>query len=249
MVTQFKDNPFEEQFYEYDKIIAQAEYKRVYYIPELESKLAYCLNNQPNWRNKNHEGLKKAFSILSDEIERELDIVGRDKLEEINKLAIGKFDSTASNNTARFLTALKQFYLNKKDRAQNEKDELVGRMTSTPERLANYERMRNKYQNQAVSNAVKNIAEVRIVEFDGRLIQKIYPIYMDEHKPKHLFDISSNFYQPTKHFAGYYFDTLYFNIAVIWSMTVFLFIALYFDLLKKFILMFERRKHRRRDRN
>ena len=50
MVTQFKDNKFEKQFYEWDKTIANAEYKRIYYIPALESKLAYCLNNRSQWK-------------------------------------------------------------------------------------------------------------------------------------------------------------------------------------------------------
>jgi hypothetical protein len=38
---------------------------------------------------------------------------------------------------------------------------------------------------------------------------------------------------------GYYFDTLYFNIAVIWSMTVFLFVTLYLDGLKRLIKRLE----------
>jgi hypothetical protein len=72
---------------------------------------------------------------------------------------------------------------------------------------------------------------------------------MDEHKPSHFFDYASTFYQPTKHFVGYTIDTLIFNTLVIWTMTFVLFLALYFDLLKKFVMLFERRKLRKKDRN
>src|SRR5690606_12381901 len=41
MVTQFKDNPFEKQFYPLDQVVALSNYKRLYYIPALEAQLAY----------------------------------------------------------------------------------------------------------------------------------------------------------------------------------------------------------------
>jgi hypothetical protein len=188
--------------------------------------------------------------VLRDEINRELRIVGEDKLEDIERLYIGKFDSTVYNSTAKFLSSLKQFYLVKMNRQQKARDEMVARLTSTPELTKRFERLRNTYQNQAVSDEVRNIrTQHRIVEYKGRLIQKMYPIYMDEHKPKHFLDYTSNFYQPTKYFAGYIINTLVFNICVIWLMTLFLFFTLYFDLFKKFVMLFERRKLRRKDRN
>ncbi len=55
MVTQFKDNPFEKQFYPMDKVIKEAEYKKIYFIPALESKIAYCFNHRSDWRNPNAE--------------------------------------------------------------------------------------------------------------------------------------------------------------------------------------------------
>jgi hypothetical protein len=101
-----------------------------------------------------------------------------------------------------------------------------------------------------VSIAVKNTTSLdHIVEYDGRLIQKIYPIYFDDHKPAHGMDFSANLFQPTKHLFGVTFDTVYFNISVIWLMTVALFITLYFDLLKKFMKIFEYKKYRKREKN
>jgi ABC-type multidrug transport system ATPase subunit len=250
MVTQFKDNPFERQFYDLDKTVAQSEYKRIYYIPTLESQLAYCLNHRSSWRNPNDRKMVASLDLVRNELKHELSKVGQDKFPEVDLLAIGKFDSTVYLKTNTFLKTLKQFYANRMSRAAAEKEKIVDGMTSSEEGEEAFNAMRNKYVNDAVSSAVKNVTTAdRIVAYEGKLIQKIFPIYMDEHRPENYFDFSANLFQPTKYFAGFYIDTLYFNIGVIWSMTLFLFITLYFDVLKKFIQILEgNRKYRRKDR-
>lgn len=247
MVTQFKDNPFEKQFYEFDKTVAISNYKRLYYIPSLESKLAYSLNNRIHWRNTSHAGLADALALLRTEIGNELELVGEDKLPEIDRLVIGRFDSTVHKATSRFLTVLKKYYLNKMTDATARKEHLVRTLTDTPEKLARFTESRRRYVNAAVSDAVKNTTTPDfIIEYDGRLVQRIYPIYQDEHHPRNRFDFSANLYQPTKHFLGYYFDTLYFNLYAIWFMTFCFFVTAYFDVFPRIMHAFERnRKYRR----
>ena len=249
MVTQFKDNPFEKQFYELDKISADAEYKRVYYIPELESNLAYCLNNQADWRNTRSEKMNQSLSLLKSEVSNELKFIGDDKFPEIEKLAVGKFDSTVYVKVNRFLIVLKAYYRKRSEESAATKEEMIEAATSTPEKLSRYEKQKESFVNQSVSDAVKNMnAADRIIEFEGQLVQKIYPIYADDHKPSHVADFRANLFQPTKHFGGIYFDTLYFNLAVIWSMTGVLFVTLYVDALKRFNQLLERQRKKRRRR-
>src|SRR5690606_34497874 len=247
MVTQFKDNPFEKQFYELDKTIAISNYKRLYYIPTLESKLAYSLNNRQHWRNTDHEGLTNAFSLLRAELHSELSQVGEDKLPEVDRLAIGSFDSTVYRATSRFLTTLKQYYLNKMVQARDTKDQQVAVMTDTPEKQARFSNMRLRYVNATVSDAVRNTTTRDYnVEYNGRLVQLIYPIYQDEHNPRNRFDFSANLYQPTKHFLGYNLDTLHFNLCAIWFMTFCFFVTAYFDVFPRIMHALEHtRKYRR----
>ncbi|MEO7991252.1 MAG: ATP-binding cassette domain-containing protein [Chryseolinea sp.] len=251
MVTQFKDNPFEKQFYDLDKIAADAEYKRVYYIPKLESQLAYCLNNPNDWRNTRADKMSQALSLLKTEISNELKFIGEGKLPEVERLEIGKFDSVVYAKTDHFFSTLKKYYKKRMEESTSAKEKMIQELTSTPEKLSVYERQKESYVNQAVSDAVKNTTTSdRIVEYEGQLIQKIYPIYAEDHKPSYIADFRANLYQPTKHFAGIAFDTLYFNLAVIWSMTGVFFIALYTDGLKKLMHLLERQqKMRRRKRN
>ena len=75
----------------------------------------------------------------------------------------------------------------------------------------------------------------RIVTSGDELVQKIYPVYAKNEFPDGPLDFRTNFYYPEKHFAGMYIDTKIFNVIIIWMMTVFLFIAVYYDWLRKIL--------------
>ncbi len=251
MVTQFKDNPFEKQFYELDKKIALAEYKKVYYIPSLESKLAFVLNHRSQWRDRSDRNpVKETLELMQSELGNELKYVGNDKFPELDKLIIGKFDSTTYQKTLQFVKTLKAYYQLRGNNATKDKEFIITSMTDTPEKLDAYHRAIMKFQNESVTDMVENSNDpVRILEWDGQLVQKIYPIYFDDHRPKHKLDISANFYTPSKHFWGHYYDTFYFNIAIIWVMCIVLYITLYFDLLKRGVQSIENRiKYSKRDK-
>lgn len=250
MVTQFKDNPYEKIFYELDKTIATADYKRVYYIPALESKLAYCVNHPEAWRNANDAKMVSSLQLLQNELRQELMLAGEDKLPEVENITIDKFDSLTYKRTNHFLSVLKRVYSRQMEEAVREKEKLMEYYTANPSDQLNFEKFRNKYMNGAVVEMVENLNIMdRIVEYDGKLIQKIYPIYQAEHRPLHVLDFSANFYQPTKYFLGREFDTLVFNIIVIWTMTLLLFVTLYFDVIKVLMGLWERQvKYRKKDR-
>lgn len=252
MVTQFKDNPFEKMFYELDKKEAMAEYKRVYYLPSLESKLAFVLNHRNQWRDRSDRNpVKPTLEILQNELGYERRLVGEENFPDLDKLVIGKFDSTTYKNTLKFITTLRAYYQLRGSNALRDRELLVGQLTDTEEKLALFNENRMKYQNESVTRMVENSNDpVRILEWQGQLVQKVYPIYFDQHRPKNPFDFSANFYTPTKHFLGKKYDTLYFNIGVIWMFSLILYVTLYFDLLKRGVQSIENRiKYRKRDKN
>jgi len=234
MVTQFKDNPLEKKFYELDQRWKVAEYKRAYYIPEVESRLSYVVNHREGWRDDREESkVKKYLDLLRKELTHEAAIVGK-QMPELNQLEVGKFDSAAYVKANQFLKALREFYSIRIRAAQEGRDKLMLQLTDDEEKKVAFEKLKMKYQNEAVTTMVENTqSPMRIVEWDGELVQKIYPIYFNEHRPEHMFDFRDNFYIPAKYFAGQKFDTLYFNLSVIWLMTIALYVALYYELLKK----------------
>ena len=77
---------------------------------------------------------------------------------------------------------------------------------------------------------MKNSDELnKIINFDGRLVQKSDPIYRDAQ------GFRAHFFAPTKKLFGFSFDTYWINILVVFGMAFLLFITLYFDLLKRTI--------------
>jgi ABC-type multidrug transport system ATPase subunit/uncharacterized tellurite resistance protein B-like protein len=235
MVAQYKDNRFEKEFYPYDKIMAYSDYKRIYYIPTLETKLDFVHLNYKNTAPEIQEKVKSDLLLLQNEIGNELAYVGKTDFARLKDFQVDRYDSGLYNQTHEFLEALKKFYVVKYNKADKEKDAKITQMTNTREKELQFEAFKNSYQNEAIGELVKNMSEThRIIEKDGKLIQKIYPIYKDP-DPDHWVDFDAQFYMPAKHFLNRNIDTLYFNLGVIWSMTIVLAIALYFEWLRKVI--------------
>ncbi len=235
MVTQFKDNKYEREFYMYDKIMANADFKKIYFIPELETRLQYCLQHHKSKDAHIQAKLKSNYALLKHELLGEIEIVDSKKGIFIEGFEMNKFDSATYELALDFLQTLKKFYINRFNIADREKERKIHTMTDTPEKESQYEEFKQHYHNEAIAEFAKNLTEPhRVIEKDGKLVQKIYPIYKDP-DPEHIVDFDAQFYMPAKHFLNMNIDTLYFNTAVIWSMTFVLALALYFDVLRKII--------------
>jgi len=234
MVAQFKDNRFEKQFYLYDKVMANSDYKKVYFIPEIETRLQFCLNNLGASRQDVSDQVARNLALIKKELSDEIRETNQG-LPALEELGIGKFQASTYDEISKYLEVLKRFYVNRYNSVDKEKEKKIFEMTSTPEKQAAFNAFRDEYHNEAISELVKNLMETnRIVEQNGNLIQKIYPIYKDP-EPDHPIDFDAQFYMPAKHFLYRNIDTFYFNTGVIWSMTFVLAMALYFDLLRRII--------------
>ncbi|MEJ0032639.1 MAG: hypothetical protein WDO15_20805 [Bacteroidota bacterium] len=68
-------------------------------------------------------------------------------------------DSSTLRETTNFLEALKKFYVNKYNVADREKEKMINTMTSSSEKEEEFEELRQSYQNEAIMELVKNMAE------------------------------------------------------------------------------------------
>lgn len=247
MVTQFKDNPYGDVFYDIEKRRANAEYMKLYYIPALESKLSYLFNNASRWRDKNDVPTREALTLLANELSHQLNLFNKPGQFDISKLEVGKFDSTAYANTEHFLALFKQVQHNRLVKANQQRDSLINALAASP---ISAQALEASYMNEAVTRMVENSMDSkRIIEWNGGLVRKVYPIYEDDLRITNPLDFRAPFYAPKKHFANAEFETLQFNLTVIWAMTVLLFLTLYFDVLRKVILGFElQRKYRSKNK-
>jgi ABC-type multidrug transport system ATPase subunit/uncharacterized tellurite resistance protein B-like protein len=235
MVTQFKDNRFEREFYMYDKVMAHADYKKTYYISELETRLQYCLHHFKSAEPEIQSKLSTDLQLVLNEISKEISSIGQANQPWIDQLNPTQFDSLVYRQAIEFMTVLKRFYINRYNKAEAARENKIRKMTDTPDKEKAFNRFKEEYRNESIADFVKNLTEPhKIIERDGKLVQKIYPVYKDP-DPDHMVDFDAQFYMPFKHFLNRNIDTLLFNTGVIWSMTLFLIITLYFDILRKLV--------------
>ena len=112
-----------------------------------------------------------------------------------------------------------------------------------------YIKFRNKYHNEHLDDIVRNIYEKnKILRFNEKLIRQEEPVYM-EPDDSNFIGFRSHFYAPHKYFLGNTYDTFWFNIFVIWAMSLLLYIPLYYDHLRKIIEFFGDLKFNKKGEN
>tara|TARA_B110000881_G_C18605043_1_gene538906 strand:- start:5781 stop:8480 length:2700 start_codon:yes stop_codon:yes gene_type:complete len=230
-VSQFKDNAYGKITYELDKEISQNEYAAIYYIPKLQSHLDFVNMHYRSQSPEQLKGVADRLTTLRNEITNVLKIIGVDKFTKIDQLTIDSFSPTLMHEAEAFFEDLRIYYNNKAKKGRIKKDEILDPIPNDAQAL-----LKSKSHNKAIASLVKNIsAPQRIIEVDNQLIQKIYPIFQEKRSPGHLMDFRTIFYAPSKYILGYHMDTLYFNLLIIWLMTLFLGISLYYDWLRKLV--------------
>ena len=235
-VTQFKDNEYERRFYPFDQQIYTSEYKVIYFLPYLEKSLEYCHVHRPEEGDDVKEELARNLELLHNELSDEFGSLVEERYPEINQLNPESFNDEVYKKVDLRLKQLKALYNSRSNKAANEKDQLLSDMLNGPGGSETFLAFKDKYHNDRLTHVVKNqSSSTRIIEKDGHLIRKIYPIYMEPDNIDHPLDFRGQFFEPYKHLFGFYIPTPVFNIFIIWLMTISLVIALQFDILRKII--------------
>ncbi len=236
LVEQFMHNRYEKQFYPYDKEIAVADYKKTYYLPTLSSKLEYCMSLEDEDNRLYNDQYLDYLGLLRTEIRKELIENPSIGFTAVDSLTPKGFNQSIAQRLKRFLERSRQFYIEKYNRAYNAKDSLLQRMTQGEEARQQLVDQRARFYNETVAQlATNSAAENRIIEYQGRLIQKIYPIYHTPAVTGSFWEFRTHYYAPTKPFLGIQIPTLWFNILIIWVMTGILYITLYYKVFRQIV--------------
>ncbi len=237
---QFIENEYEKLYYAKDKLISNASFKDNFLMNDLLNKVRFAQKNLDNPAQQEH--ISYLLQLLSTEIKKEFVYRKRLSKEEknipleypadIDKLNPERVTPVVLSEIQQYLQGLQNFYNKLYKYVYQRKNEQ--KMHENREFIAGLKR---KYYNESLEEFVTNKNEFqRIVEYNGELIQKIDPIYLD---PQFRF-IKAHFYAPRKMVFGRFFPTIWVNTFVIWLSTIMLYIVLYFRLLKRLIDFFSR---------
>ena len=227
-VNQFKNNKYQKNFYKFEKTISVAQYRKDYWIPKLESKL-----NKIDIEIKEGKSLteiKGDIDLLYNEIKKECEHNKRITCEVLSKINSKNYGVEVIDGIKSYLLNVKDYYINLQNNAYQKLDAVKVRMQKTKEDKENFILLASHNDNENLNNLVKNASELnRCIEKDGRLIQEIDPVFQDPIGSKLG---RAHFFAPRKNFLGHYYSTFWFNMSVIWMMTIILIITLYLDVFK-----------------
>lgn len=237
-VRQFITNNYESKFYKFELEEMQADFKSSYWIKELKSRVNYAVNNIESPDEQRLNKAHKNLALIKLELIKD---AGSSLIKDLDLNAAldpTKFNAQIGNTILTYLDDLFKRYLDQYNLAVQKKEKLIYGYENT----FHYDlsKMKDDYFNESLADLVRNLTvKNRVIEFDGKLLQIIDPIFNLPKNPTHLLDYRTHFFAPKKHFLGAYVDTFWFNISVIWIMTILLYIALYLELIKKLIGVLE----------
>lgn len=227
-VKQFKDNNYEKNFYPYEKEMSKAVFKKDYWNVEIKGALDNIAGDlERGVRDKEFED---DLLLVSNEFRKQMVLTPAFTFAYTDQLTPDKITPKIVTAAISYVETIRKVYVNVYNEASNRKEIIKSNLAGG--NLKNFLELRNKYHNKTLEEFVKDKNETtKTIVFHGELIQKLDPIFMDSKSKL----IKAHFYAPEKQIFGYRVDTFVINVFVLWVMIFFLYLALYFRILKRIL--------------
>ena len=229
-VTQFKNNRYERNYFNYDMEESQNDWYASFMIPCLEKNVQICARYKDSIRYS--EVLADNFRKLSSYTERLSGAAGFSFPSELNaSLNTAGFGKDTEIKLSGYLDSLKNHFSISRKSAMAASEAVSGSLIGKNGRpwLIN---LQENYENKRLREIVLNQNSTeQLIETSDKIIRKYEPGFM---KPVSKIG-RAQFYAPLKKLGNMEIDTFIFNILVIWIVTIFLYVALYLKLLHKVI--------------
>jgi ABC-type multidrug transport system ATPase subunit len=228
-VEQFKSNRFESPIFKYDIEESSNDYTARVLISVLTRELDECISygKDPLYR----DDAEKDFLLLNYHIKDLSETSGIALPSKFRQVNYKDYNEFTADSIRAYLTQLKLYFRNKANEAIV-KRQLVVEGIQKKIGVEGYVKLQDRYKNKRLDELVKNLNNPPdIYETNSRLIRKTQPIFMipDSRIGR------AQFYAPYKILGEKRIPTLLFNLIAMWFMISLLFLALYHNLLKRFI--------------
>ncbi len=234
-VNQFKNNKYEKEFYTFDKIKSEAKFKKEYWIPSLLAKLDNSLKYH---ENKDIKKRNEALSVIEYEITQASKYgILKNKFSSL-KINPDTFNTNSYNKLKEEINRLKKDYIkifNKTDHLLDNKKKQFIKTRAQKEEFNNLKKLNYNLELERFVRNTNNIFSNKIIEYNGKLLQKSDPIFKD---PQSNYLIA-HFLSPYKKIGSIKVDTIWANTLVIWLYNIVLFLILYSGILKEILHIFE----------
>ena len=228
-VEQFKGNLYMARFFDIEKEMAQARFRSDILTTELIGQVDLV----DGWTrlNKPSADISRKLVIIKNEIE-ELDAENfLPRFEYDGSLVPGKFNNEIAELAKSHLNQLKDFHSKRYQKAKTAKDKLINEINKEKGDQFLYDQKMSYHNKSLEVLALNSETKEFFRETPFGYIQKIAPIY----KVPDFTNGRAHFLASQKNLFGLSVDTYYFNLGVIWLMCTILYLALYYNWLRKIL--------------
>ncbi len=233
-VAQFKHNDYQKHFFEAEKEMSQSSFQRSYLVPEMRKITESIMRDSLNYAAYDQE-----FKIITNAYNQIKDQYG---LREF-PLVVAFHPEIFTNSTGRrflaYLENIQDLFQEKYRLAVAHNDEVYANLTETIGKDELYQ-LKKSHFNESIESLVENRNEFnKLVRSGDYLVQRKDPIFKEpvSHYGR------AHFYASEKIIGTWHFDTVYFNVAMLWLMNLVLYLILLKDGLRKTMRFFTRRVH------
>jgi ABC-type multidrug transport system ATPase subunit len=235
-VDLFKNNAYEYPIYEVDSRKRNANYKSSYWTKEMKNKINFVANNFLNEDEVIKSNVSDALMTIKNELRAE---PFKGKLEKINLdslLIIERMSPRVLLMLHSQIRDTESHYLEEGTAAQKKLDRIIGILENSGKFDYDATLYKKLYFNENLATLVRNSdSKERLIERKNRFIRKIDLVYFEPPVPSNPLNYRAHMYAPRKNFLGMKIDTFWFNVGVIWSMTIILYLTLYFDIFERIV--------------
>lgn len=239
-VDQFKNNRYEKIFYPVDKEISNNTWYASFLIKTLKGDLQLCEK-----ANTSRETIKENFNKLKVYI-GEMCEAGNYKFPDdlYTALSNENYDSLTYLRIGEFLNSLEREFSANYRKARDARDSLTKAIVTNGLGVEGIVHLKNDYYNNNLATFVMNgDLKDKSMEKSNRIIRKFEPVYM----PPTAKNGRAHFCAPYKMVGNLTVDTFWFDLIVLWLVSLLLYIALYFNILRNIISGFDKKSRRRTD--
>lgn len=233
MVNQYKNNEYRKRFYDLEKLESEANFKQVYFIPELEKILDDIVDNLDQADNPEiQKQLELDIGLVQNELKREIDNTGHN-FEYLDQLNPDDINEVVIAEVEDYLAMIDSYYSEQFNQSNTRLNNMKSYMLEKNAKA--YRKLKDDYSNESIQDNVKKVYEKnKIIRDKNKLVQHVDPVYQD---PEYngLLDFRTHFYAPRKQLMGHFFGTFGFNLSVILLMTIILYFTLYYEVLYKLL--------------
>jgi ABC-type multidrug transport system ATPase subunit len=233
IVEQFKRNRYQKPFFRYDMEKSRYDWHTSFLVPILKTKIDECIvaGKNEEYKDYSENNLAKINIYLSELSEMSSIEPGS----WVKDLDYESFNDHTAAEARKHLDSV-SLYLREKSKTAAFKKDSVYRKILNEMGEERFIKLREAEYNENLADiALNRFSNLKIIETDKKLIQKADPVLM---APDSRYG-RAHFFAPYKQIGNLKIDTLLFNVLVIWTMIFFLFATLYFDVLKRFIVILE----------